>query len=243
MNIQYLTQKVINLLGYEISKKAKGSMYTPCPPYGYSTYSPWFTDWFQRKYKEIEPNTLVKEDRCYILHQLTTYGLNLEGDFVECGVFKGGTAYLIADVIKNFTTKPKIFHLFDTFKGMPELANQDSSSHKKGDFGDISLDKVKHLLKPFSFIQYHAGVIPNTFSQTNLNKIAFAHIDVDLYQTVLDCCSFFYNKLSKGGIMIFDDYGFYGYKDAAKKAVDEFFNDKPEPIISLRNGQSFIIKV
>ena len=43
--------------------------------------------------------------------------------------------------------------------------------------------------------------------------------------------------------MIFDDYGFYGYKDAAKKAVDEFFSDKPEPTISLRNGQCFIIKL
>ena len=54
---------------------------------------------------------------------------------------------------------------------------------------------------------------------------------------------FFYERMTKGGIMIFDDYGFQGYELAAKKAVDDFFIGKPEIPITLRNGQCLVLKI
>ena len=86
------------------------------------------------------------------------------------------------------------------------------------------------------------GAIPNTFDVVCSELYGFVHIDVDLYGSVKDCCEFFYDRMVPGGVMIFDDYGFERYIDAGKKAVDEFFEDKPEEVFSLRNGQCFVLK-
>lgn len=229
--------------GHETSKPAVRKEYVLCPPYGYSTYSPWFEDWFQEIYKKIINNTVVKEDRCYMIHKFVKHCLHLRGDLAECGVYKGGTAYLIAYTIKHSSANDKRMHLFDTFTGMPDNAVKKRDSHKEGDFGDVSLDSVKHYLSEFPNVKYYPGVIPKTFKSVQDKRFSFVHIDVDIYPTARDCCQFFYNRIVTGGIMIFDDYGFPGYKLAEKLAVDEFFSDKPESPISLRTGQCIVIKL
>jgi len=239
MNWKTIIQQIFKTIGYEIHKIRIYGEYTVCPPYSYSTYSPWFEDWFQEIYSKIRDYTVVKEDRCYIIYKFCHHCLHLEGDFAECGVYKGGTAFLIAYA----RAKHIKLHLFDTFAGMPAIANKDPSGHKKGDFGDVSLNAVKDYLGMFTNVIFHPGLIPETFEAVKHQHFAFVHIDVDLYQTAKDCCNFFYDRMISGGIMIFDDYGFPGYKFAEKQAVDEFFNDKPESPISLRTGQCIVIKL
>jgi len=217
--------------------------YIICPPYNYSTYCPWFEDWFQEIYKRIKDYTVVTEDRCYILYRFCQHCLHLEGDFAECGVYKGGTAFMIASTLKDNSTRNKQLHLFDTFTGMPAIANEDASGYKEGDFGDVSLSAIKDYLQMFPFVIFHPGFIPQTFEGVKDGKFAFVHIDVDLYQTAKDCCNFFYDRIAKGGVMIFDDYGEPRFKFAEKQAVDEFFRDKPENPISLRTGQCIVIKL
>lgn len=243
MNWKNIVRKTFNVFGYNIYKIVDGE-YTLCPPYGYSTYSPWTEKWFQEIYKNIINNTLVSEDRCYMIHMFSKYCLNLDGNFAECGVYKGGTAYLIAYTLN---TKPlnnnKYLHIFDTFSGMPNTAIKEQDSHKEGDFGDVSLQKIQKYLFEYSNIIFHQGLIPETFSPVENETFSFVHVDVDIYSTTIDCCQFFYNRLIRGGIMLFDDYGFPQYKNAEKRAVDDFFCDKPENPISLRTGQCFIIKL
>lgn len=243
VNYKRLVQNVFNKFGYEIHKAGEGSEYTACSPYGYTTYSPWFEDWFQDIYDNVRNRTLVKEDRCYILHRFARHCAHLDGDYAECGVYKGGTAFLTALSLSGGGPPTKQLHLFDTFAGMPDEANTDDSGHKQGDFGDTNLNDVKNYLQEFSFISFYPGLIPQTFASIAEKTFAFAHIDVDLYQTSLDCCRFFYDRMTSGGAMIFDDYGFPGYKLAQKLAVDEFFSDKPEEPIALRTGQCLVIKV
>jgi len=67
------------------------------------------------------------------------------------------------------------------------------------------------------------------------------HIDVDIYQSVKDCCEFFYPRLHAGGVMLFDDYGKWTCP-GAKLAVDEFFATKPEKRFYFPSGQCFVIK-
>ena len=74
-------------------------------------------------------------------------------------------------------------------------------------------------------------------------RFAFVHVDVDLYSSVRDCCEFFYPRLSGGASMVFDDYGFPHYRDAAKRAVDEYFADKPERPLVLASGQCVVVKL
>lgn len=226
------TQRTINrgirLAGYEVNQVL---------------YRPWEEPGFQKYYQLARPRSLVTVDRCYILHQFARQCLGLPGDFAECGVYKGGTAYLIADTMNSFGAKGKTLHLFDTFAGMPASANEDNGPHVQGDFGDTSLESVKQYVSKFNNVEFRPGYIPDTFQPLTDRSFAFAHIDVDLFQTAVDCMQFFYPRLSSGGVMIFDDYGFHQYKHAARKAVDEFFQDKPEVPIVLKTGQCLVIKL
>lgn len=244
MSVEKLVQKIFERMGYQITKKRTYSnlSYTRNYPFSYSTYSPWFEEGFQMIYRQIKDVTLVKEDRCYTIYKLAEYCRHLAGDFAECGVYKGGTAFIVGNVIIDSSESNKQFHLFDTFSGMPSIADKDPSPDKSGDF-KTSLSDVKKFLEKFPFINFYDGIIPDVFRKTESSKFAFVHIDVDLYKTTKDCCEFFYDKMTQGGIMIFDDYGFPGYENAAKKAVDEFFSNKKETLLSLHTGQCIVIKL
>jgi len=244
MNWKIFVQKFFNKFGYRLTKIRTGEKlpYTRNHPYSSYTYSPWFEDWFLELWNKIKNRTLVTEDRCFTIHMFSQHCKHLVGDFAECGVYKGGTAFLIGRILKDETSEGKKLHLFDSFAGMPESANADNSHHKKGDYHDTSVEGVKDFLKGYQFVEYHPGLIPRTFEPVKNKKFAFVHIDVDIYQSIKDCCEFFYERMTKGGIMIFDDYGFQGYELAAKKAVDDFFIGKSEIPITLRNGQCLVLK-
>ncbi len=239
-----IVQKFFNKFGYRLTKIRGGEKlpYTRNHPYSSYTYSPWFENWFLDILKKISDHTLVSEDRCFTIHMFSKHCRHLEGDFAECGIYKGGTAYLISLILKDNSNHQKTLHLFDTFSGMPKSANEDKSHHKEGDYQDISVEAVKDFLSDYSFVEFHPGLIPDTFEAVTNKKFAFVHIDVDIYQSIKDCCEFFYERMTKGGIMIFDDYGFQGYELAAKKAVDDFFIGKSEIPITLRNGQCLVLK-
>jgi len=242
--LKIIVQKFFNKFGYRLTKIRGGEKlpYTRNHPYSSYTYSPWFENWFLDILKKISDHTLVSEDRCYTIHMFSKHCRHLEGDFAECGIYKGGTAYLISLILKDNSNHQKTLHLFDTFSGMPKSANEDKSHHKEGDYDDTSVEAVKDFLSDYSFVEFHPGLIPDTFEAVTNKKFAFVHIDVDIYQSIKDCCEFFYERMTKGGIMIFDDYGFQGYELAAKKAVDDFFIGKSEIPITLRNGQCLVLK-
>jgi len=240
-----IVQKFVNKFGYNLTK-IRGNEnlpYTRNYPYSSYTYSPWFENWFLEIFEKIRDHTIVSEDRCFLINRFSKHCKQLEGDFAECGVYKGGTAKLISLTLKDNSNHQKTLYLFDTFLGMPKAANEDKSHHKEGDFHDTSLESVKDFLRDYPFVEFHPGLIPETFEVVTNKKFAFVHIDVDIYQSVKDCCEFFYERMTKGGIMIFDDYGFQGYELAAKKAVDDFFIGKPETPITLRNGQCLVLKI
>lgn len=174
---------------------------------------------FNDVYSLVAPTTIVSVDRCYVLWTLAQQALATPGEFVECGVYQGGTARLLAEVVSRRRSDRHI-HLFDTFGGMPETDVVDL--HKPGDFVDTSIRRVKRLVGHDGVVFYHPGHIPETFAGLNDVRIALAHVDVDVYQSVLDCCEFIYPRLVPGGVMIFDDYGFQSCP-GARRAVDTFF--------------------
>jgi O-methyltransferase len=186
---------------------------------------------------------LLNEDSCYTIYQFCRHCLHLGGDFAECGVYRGGSAFLIASTLADSGIRRRELHLFDTFEGMPSTANDDPSGIKEGQFGDTSLTAVKDYLRDFPFLSFHPGYIPATLESVMDRRFAFVHIDCDLHLTTKDCLEFFYNRMVTGGVMIFDDYGYPIFRDSVKRAVDEFFCDKEETPISLRTGQCIILKL
>jgi O-methyltransferase len=207
-------------------------------------YQPFFCPWYVDKefnlaFSLASPATIVTIDRCYILWTLAAQAMNVPGDFWECGVYKGGTARLLAESIVA-RGSGKHLHLFDTFGGMPVTGAEDL--HTEGDFSDTSLVSVRRNVGHPGFVHLYPGKIPEAFDNEDRQRIAFAHIDVDIYQSISDCCHHIYPRLSPGGIMVFDDYGFASCP-GARKAVDEFFNDKPERPLVLPTAQAIVMRL
>jgi O-methyltransferase len=187
---------------------------------------------FDEIYLQIVGKTLVSRDRCLALYNLAKSCALLPGCFYECGVYKGGTAFLLAQFGKTLK-------LFDSFEGLPEPNEYDL--HKKGDFADTNAKEVARWLS-FPNVEIHQGWLPYTFPETDL--IAFAHVDVDLYQSVWDCCEFIVPRLAQSGVIVFDDYGFPSCP-GAKKAVDDWFGNyegTPDRVQRLPTGQAVYIQ-
>ncbi len=134
----------------------------------------------------------------------------------------------------------RAFFVFDSFEGM-KTVDPKMDRHRRGDFADTSLEAVRRVIGEDPWIQYRKGWIPETFRGLEDQRFAFAHIDVDLYMSVRDCCDFIYPRLNPGGAMVFDDYGFASCP-GARRAVDEFFRERPEQVIVLATGQAIVWK-
>ena len=210
---------------------------TPLP-----VYLPWNgAEEFTRYYDEqVAGHTLVSADRCYMLLKLAQHAARLDGDFAECGVFRGGTSLLVARVLAD---TGKSFYLFDSFEGLSQPDDQFDNYYKQGDFAHTSPESIRQLLGE------HAGLatilkgwVPQTFAEVSSDRFAYVHVDVDLYDPALACCRFFHDRLVPGGVLIFDDYGFPSCR-GERHAVDQFFADQPESPIVLPTGQAIVIKV
>lgn len=193
---------------------------------------------FNGIFREISGRTIVDKIRCYMIYQYARQAAALPGEVAEVGVYKGGTAKLLARVFKGAR---KTVHLFDTFAGMP-LSDSARDTYKEGDFGDTSFDSVKTFLTDCDNIRIYKGVFPLEPNPVRDKTFCMVHVDADIYRSVKDCCEFFYPRLEKGGVMLFDDYGF-PLCPGAKAAVDEFFADKPEKPIYLPTGQCALIRI
>jgi len=207
-------------------------------------YKPLFSPWlglqpFAGVYEKARVVSLVSADRCWVLYTLARQAMKLPGDIWETGVYRGGTAVLLREVIAQ-SGIARSMRLFDTFEGMPET-DPTRDLHNRGDFSDTSLESVRAVIGSEPWIFYHKGYIPATFLGLEAEKIALAHIDVDIYRSILDSCEFIYPRLLHGGFMIFDDYGFASCP-GARQAVDEFFSEKPEKPLVLPTGQAVVFK-
>ena len=241
-----IIRRAARALGYEIRRVAppqSAAAKPPAIPDG-DLYRPLFSPWFghgefRRYYDLAAPRTLVSADRCWILYCLARQALHVAGDFWECGVYRGGTAALLQAVLEA-QNSPQTLFLFDTFAGMPETSATEDL-HKKGDFSDTSLQAVKEFLGPGTRCVFRPGLIPQTFAGLEDRQIAFAHIDVDIYSSVIDCMEFIWPRLAAGGFVVFDDYGFPTCP-GARKAVDEFFRSRSSVPICLPTGQAMVFK-
>ncbi len=160
------------------------------------------------------------------------------GEVWECGVYRGGSAlYLKGQLDAQHSIKT--LRLFDTFSGHPARSEWDT--HPIGLFGDTSEAEVRARFEGLTNVAFHVGVIPATFAGLEGSTIAFAHIDVDQYQAVLDCLAFVYPRMVVGGYVLLDDYGCTECP-GAKRAVDEFMTGKPETLARLDGPQVYFRK-
>ena len=185
---------------------------------------------------------LVSGDRCFMLHQFALRAATLPGDMAECGVFTGGTAHLIAETLGAAGTGATL-HLFDSFAGMPTWAEPSRDAFAPGDFADTSAAMVRARLRPYRGVRFHVGFVPDTFAELDGNaRFSFVHADMDLYPSTRAICEWFWPRMVPGGVIVFDDYGFWPLRHAAKAAIDDFFAEQATVPIVLPTGQAVALK-
>lgn len=143
----------------------------------------------------------------------------IDGDFVELGVWKGNSAAVLASYAAESQRK---LYLFDTFSGFDERDTVGERSAEPGLFGDTSMDYVKATVGHSSTTVYIPGYFPESIiPEVQSARFALVHIDCDLYAPMKAALEFFYPRTSKGGMMILHDYS-SGAWNGATQAIDEF---------------------
>lgn len=142
----------------------------------------------------MQPESVIGEQQLKEMCELALH--SPEGCFVEVGVYKGGSAYRLAEIAKEHGRK--IF-LYDTFTGIPFADSVDT--HSVGDFSETSYEKV---CEDIPYAQVVKGTFP--YSLVEMPSVAFAHIDADQYRSVKHSIESLLPKMADGGVMLFDDY-------------------------------------
>lgn len=194
---------------------------------------------FIKRYERLmENDNYFSLDRKYMLDQLMGLTAAVPGNTAECGVYQGASSRFICE---RTAGQERVHRICDSFEGLSSIESIDGRYWSQGKFAN-SEENVRRNLTDFDFVTFHKGWIPECFRGLEEDRFAFVHIDVDLYQPTLDSFRFFYPRMNRGGVMLCDDSGCILTCPGARKAVDEFFSDKPEPVIEVPTGQSFVIK-
>tara|TARA_Y100001970_G_C14150735_1_gene812556 strand:- start:565 stop:1329 length:765 start_codon:yes stop_codon:yes gene_type:complete len=197
-----------------------------------------------KMFEKINEISLTSLPNRWSLYQSLSYirENNIEGDIVETGVFKGANLVLINDFLNQFNIDKKIY-AYDTYEGQPKPSNLDfdykgnsmikkfsNSGKKNNNSVYCSLENVKKNLQKYSInnlnkIIFIKGKVEETLNDENNlpSKISLLRLDTDFYDSIKKSLEILYPKLTKGGILIIDDYGHF---KGAKIAVDNYFKDK-----------------
>jgi hypothetical protein len=166
-------------------------------------------------------------------------GRGLEGDFVECGVWRGGSSMAMALTLLKLGHDDRELYLYDTFEGMsaPTDANiafdgkpaetrfkDRQLSVDSSDWCRSPIDEVEANLAatqyPSSRLHFIKGKVEDTLPhQIPAGPIAILRLDTDWYESTRHELLHLYPRLAQGGVLIIDDYGHWA---GSRKAVDEY---------------------
>jgi O-methyltransferase len=229
MYLKNVFKKIMRSFGFEIKRlQAEVHNFPDVPPFIASTY------------KKVRPYTMTSPERIYSLCEAVNYIVdkNIQGDIVECGVWKGGSMMAVAETLLHAGDASRNLYLFDTFEGMPPPTKNDvdiagitaenllKGSDKEKDesvWCNAPLDVVKDALGstgyPSEKIHFIKGMVEQTIPQFVPDKIALLRLDTDWYESTKHEMEYLFPRLAKGGVLIIDDYGHW---QGARKAVDEY---------------------
>lgn len=182
--------------------------------------------------------------RIYTLLRAAKLASRVEGDFVECGVNNGGCSKSVIAYLGADTFRDRKFYLFDTYQGLVDSQLTDSERSKwsvpDGYYPNV-LEKVRQNFKDDEFSQIVVGAVPDTLSEFKGDKVAYVHIDMNVALPEVEAFRFFWPKLSSGGVVVFDDYGFPSHVEQ-QRGLDAVARDFGVEIMMLPTGQGIVWK-
>lgn len=209
------------------------------------TYSPWnFDPDFGSVYDKVRDHTLVDKKKLFNLWQYSRQLASLEGDYIEVGVWRGGTGCLLGLQLKEQKSSSRIF-LCDTYEGMPTTDGSKDNFYVGGELGDTSYNHVRALAKSLDLenVVLCKGMFPQESAHlVTSSKFKLVHIDVDIYSSAKDSVEWIIEKLVPGGIIIFDDYG-YSATEGVTKFVNEYFKGRTDCLFIYNlSGHGIVVK-
>jgi hypothetical protein len=198
--------------------------------------------WVEAIIKRVRPFTMTSAERISALCNAVRYTTrhNIPGDIVECGTWRGGSMMAAALSLQAEQNLSRTLHLFDTFAGMPPPCDIDrtvfsgeaaSSLLEKADGSSLiwacaSIDDVRANMAatnyPAGRIKFIEGRVEDTIPSEAPDEISVLRLDTDWYESTKHALVHLYPKISIGGVLIIDDYGYW---EGARKAVDEYINE------------------
>jgi O-methyltransferase len=164
------------------------------------------------------------------------------GDILEVGSWRGGSGAVIATAAGG--SARNVF-LADTFAGVVKAGERDPY-YRGGEHSNTSPETVRGLLNDLDLpdVRLLVGIFPEeTGQEIGDRRFALAHIDVDVYQSAIDAFEWVWSRLVPGGVVVFDDYGFYGC-EGVTACVDEVAASRPEAVLVPNlSGQAIMVNV
>ena len=208
-----------------------------------STYAPWQVDTeFRRVYRAVHHNTLVDVWRCYELWSLIGELRDVPGAVLEVGVWRGGTGALMAASERVSGMHDRVY-LCDTWQGVVKTSAVDTY-YRDGKHDDASIEGVRQLIESLGLdnVTCLQGVFPDeTGDRVVEDAFRLCHIDVDVYRSAKDVLEWVWPKLSRSGVVVFDDYGFPACPGVTQ-LVDEQRLQEDRLVLHNLNGHGIIVK-
>ena len=212
-------------------------------PYVSSDYPKHLTDAaFMEVARKTDAYTLVDVLRRHELWSLVGQSRKLApGNYLEVGVWRGGTGLLIAEAKKHFGCEGEVY-LADTFTGVVAAGEHDSL-YVGGEHADTSEEGVRELLDTNGHQQIRLlkGMFPDDTADQVVGPLRLLHVDVDVYQSAKGVVEWGFDRVVPGGIIVFDDYGFSSCSGITK-LCEEYETDDRFFFIHNWNGHCVLIK-
>jgi O-methyltransferase len=200
------------------------------------------------------PYTLTSVPRIQALLDAVSYCVQrgLSGAFAECGVWRGGSVLAMILKLQDLGTTDRDIYLYDTFEGMTEPSERDTSRYSPPAMRTWAEDAatgkrawshwfspeifnenvVRDLLLttgyPESRIHLVKGPVEQTLPSQAPAELSLLRLDTDWYDSTRHELLHLYPRLSVGGVLIIDDYGHW---EGCRQAVDEYFSEAAAPVL------------
>lgn len=228
-------KKVVAKSGYTISRIRKEDFSKMCVPEDMG-------EDFKKIYDLCKEYTMTSAERMFSLYQSVQYIVKagIAGDFVECGVWRGGSSMLMALTLYSMGQKNKKIYLYDTFTGMTKPTEKDKKSdgtvamdqwikQNHGEYNEwvfSPIEEVKQNMLSIGYpkenIIFVQGKVEETIPKTIPYKIALLRLDTDWYESTYHELKFLFPLVSPKGVLIIDDYGHWS---GAREATDTYLNE------------------
>jgi hypothetical protein len=180
--------------------------------------------------------------RAYLACWAALKGRELEGDFVECGVYRGAMTRMILHYIDFQLLPQKRFYLLDTFNGVPleSLTEEEISLRRPAKFEE-SYERVKKTFSAFENVTVVRGAIPGTLTEVKSDRVAYLSLDMNAAAPEIAAAEYFWPKLVSGAVVLLDDYG-WPYHDVQRREFDRFAARHGVKVLPAPTGQGLIFK-